>query len=178
MASKYDIFYLVAKKGETKVNEIVETLNQENYNSVFNAIIELEKDGYVKRNGKVLVVNNKRSQELFNLIAYCIKHNMNHNLLLKETMLIFLEQASKKEFFTIKDVNINPRTYNFYTEALFKWGFLLIESRKPLRCKLLKHHFLEKLLKYFKKDVKFYKADSRDYIKEIKKELAKYKKKS
>ncbi len=176
MATKYDIFYLIGKYGEMQVNEIVETLQQTNYNAIFNAVLELEKDGYVTRKDKVHIINNKQSQELFNLIAFCIKHSMNYNLLFKETMLNFLERASKKEFFTIKDTTLNPRTYTFYTDALFRWGFLLIVSRKPSECKLLRHHFIVGLLTYFKKNAAFYKSGKSDFIMKIKKELAKYKK--
>ena len=42
-------------------------------------------------------------------------------------------------------------------EAMEKYGFLLVVSQKPVKCKLLRHHFLESLCKYFGKTIKFYK---------------------
>ncbi len=175
MVTKYDVFYIIAKKGEIRINEIAELLNKQDYKTVHNQVVSLEREGYVKRKGNVKIIVNKKSQDLFNLIAFCIKHSMNYNILFKDKMLKFLEKVSKKEFFTINNTNLNPRTYKFYTDALFKWGFLLIESRKPLRCKLLKHHFIIALLTFFKKNKKFYKAKPKNFIKEIKKELTKYK---
>ncbi len=173
MATKYDVFYIIARKGKIKVNDINELLKKGDYKTTHNQVVELEKEGYVKRNDLVKIIHNKKTQDLFDLIGFCIKHSINHNILFKDTMLDFLEKASKKELFTIKDVELNPRTYKFYISALSKWGFLLVDSQKPLRCKLLKHHFLIALLKFFKKDNKFYKTKQKDLIKNIKRELVK-----
>lgn len=177
MVSNYDIFYVIATKGELKPIDIVKALNKpkSEYQVIFNRILELEKKGYIKRDVNIKIIHNESSLKLFNLISFCIRNGINYNLMLKKTMLEFLEKASKKEFFTIKDIKIHPQTFNFYTVLLSKYGLLLIISKKPLKCKLLRHHFLIDLMKFFKKDIKFYIPKHKTFINEIKKELRKYK---
>jgi len=177
MVSSYDIFYVIATKGELKPIDVVKALNKpkSEYQTFFNKILELEKKGYIKRDVNIKIIHNENSIKLFNLISFCVRNGINYNLMLKNTMLEFLEKASKKEFFTIKDIKIHPQTFNFYTLLLSRYGFLLITSRKPLKCKLLRHHFLIDLMKFFKKEVKFYIPKKKDFINEIKKELKKYK---
>ena len=89
-------------------------------------------------------------------------------------MLLFLEKASKKEFFTNDDIKIHSETFKFYTDALSKYGFLIIISKNPLKCKLLKSNFIIRLLKYFKKDTTFYIQKYRSHVPDIRRELKKY----
>jgi Fic family protein len=56
-----------------------------------------------------------------------------------------------------------------------KYGLLLLISKKPLKYKLLKHHFIFDLMEFFKKEIKFYQPKKKSYIKEIEKELRIYK---
>ncbi|MFH1316940.1 MAG: Fic family protein [Candidatus Woesearchaeota archaeon] len=176
MVSKYDIFYVIATKGEVKINEIVSALNKpkKDYNAIFNHVLELEKDIYVKRNGNVSVVHNKRSEKLFSLISFCIRNGINYNILFKKSMITFLEKSCKHEFFTIKNVKVHPQTFSLYVDALSKYGFLFVISKKPLRCKLLRHHFLMDLFEFFGKKARFYIPKKTDLIGDIKKELKKY----
>jgi len=177
MVSKYDVFYVIVTRGEIRANKIVEALNKpkREYNTIFNHVMELEKDGYIKKDNKIRVIHNEKSKKLFRLIFFCIKNGINYNLMFKKTMLNFLRKASEKEFFTIRDVNIHPQTFNFYTDALDRYGFLLVMSRKPLKSKLLRHHFLADLTDFFGKKLRFYAPKQRTFISEIKKELRKYK---
>lgn len=177
MVSKYDVFYVIATRGEIKPIEIVNSLNKtkKEYRAIFNKIIELEKEKYIKRDKTVKIIHNEKSKKLFNLISFSINNSINYNLMFKNSMLKFIEKASKKEFFTIENIKIHPQTFNFYTTLLSKYGFLLIISRKPLKCKLLRHHFLIDLLRFFNRKVKFYTPKKKSFIEEIKKELRKYK---
>jgi|SRR3989344_2057362 len=176
MVSQYDVFYVIAIKGRVKPIDIVITLQKpkKEYQNIFNNIIELEKIGYVKRDAYIEIVNNERSKKLFQLISFCIRNSINYNLLFKATMLNFIKEASQKEFFTIKDIKIHPKTFQFYTTLLSKYGFLLITSRKPLKCKLLRHHFLIDLLVFFNRKITFYNPKHHSFIRELKKELQKY----
>jgi len=177
MVSEYDVFYVIAAKGELKAVDIVEALNKpkEEYQNIFNNVLKLEKQGYIKRNNTIKVIHNEKSKKLFNLISFCINNSINYNIMFKKTMLDFLQKASKKEFFTIKDVKVHPQTFNFYTSALSKYSLLLIVSKKPLKCKLLRNHFLVDLMKFFGKNPNFYTPKQHTFINEIKKELKKYK---
>ena len=89
-------------------------------------------------------------------------------------MINFIGKASKKEFFTIKDVPVHPQTYKLYSVALSKYGFLFMSSKKPLKCKMLRHHFLIDIMKFFNKTYSFYKPTHHTFITEIKKELKRY----
>ncbi len=177
MVSKYDVFYVIATKGKIKVVDIIKALNkpEREYQNIFNNVLELEKLEYIKRANTIKVVHNENSKKLFSLISFCINNTINYNLMFKKTMLYFLHKASQKEFFTIDDIKVHPQTFNFYVSALAKYGFLLIISKKPLRCKLLRHHFLVDVAGFFGKKLQFYVPKQRTFIKEIKKEIRKYK---
>jgi len=178
MVSKYDVFYIIASKGELKVTDIVGALNKpkEEYQNIFNNVLELEKDGYIKRDNAIKIIHNEKSKKLFRLVSFCIKNRINYNLIFKKTMLEFIQKAAKKEFFTIKDTKVHPQTFKFYISILAKYGFLLIVSRNPLKCKLLRHHFLIDLMSFFGRKLQFYTQKQHTFINEIKKELRKYKK--
>lgn len=177
MVSEYDVFYVIAAKGELKVVDIVEALNKpkEEYQNIFNKVLELEKQNYIKRNHTIKVIHNEISKKLFELISFCINNSINYNIMFKQTMLSFIQKAAKKEFFTIKDIKVHSQTFNFYTSALSRYGLLLIVSKKPLKCKLLRNHFLIDLMKFFDKKLVFYTSKQHTFIDEIKKELRKYK---
>jgi len=177
MVSKYDVFYVIATRGEIKINEIVKALNKpkEDYQAIFNHILELEKEKYIERKKIVRIIHNKKAKRLFGFISFCINNNINYNLIFKKSMLEFIEKASKKEFFTIKNIKIHAQTFNFYVSLLSRYGFLLILSRNPLKCKLLKHHFLIDLEDFFNTKIKFYVSKKKNLISEIEKEIRKYK---
>ena len=177
MVSKYDVFYVIAAKGETRANEVVEALHKpkKDYKTIFNRIMELDYERYIERDNTIKIIHNRKSRKLFGLISFCINNGINYNLMFKKTMREFLQKAAKKEFFTIKDVKVHPQTFKFYVGALSKYGFLLIISRKPLKCKLLRHHFLIDVSEFFGSKLKFYAPRQHTFISEIKKELKKYK---
>jgi fido (protein-threonine AMPylation protein) len=177
MVSKYDVFYVIATKGEIRVVEIVETLNKpkEEYQSIFNHVLLLESEKHVIRKDTIKPIKNKKNVLLYHLIRFCVSNKMNYNLFLKTTMVDFIQKVSQIEFFTIKDVNINPRTFNLYTTALSKYGMLLIISRKPVTCKLLRHSFFIDLLNYYDRKIDFYEPEKNSFQKEIKLEIRKYK---
>ena len=177
MVSKYDLFYVIARKGETTIPEILLSLKKSkgDYQLIFNHVLELEKDKYVKRNKKIKIAHNDKTKKLFQVISFCVANKINYNIFLKKDMSNFLYKVSQKEFFTIKDVKINPRTFQLYTSDLERYGFLLIISKKPFRGKLLRHHFIKNVLEIFGKKVNFYTRQKKDYTDEIKKEYMRYK---
>jgi fido (protein-threonine AMPylation protein) len=177
MVSKYDVFYVIATSGEIRVADIVETLHKpkEEYQSIFNHVLLLESEKLVIRKETIKPIKNKKNILLYHMIRFCVSNKMNYNLLLKSTMVDFIQQASQKEFFTIKDVDINPRTFSLYTTAFSKYGMLLIISRKPVTCKLLRPSFFLDLLDYYDRKADFYKPEKHSFLENIKSELRKYK---
>lgn len=178
MVSKYDIFYVIALKGETKISDIIKDLNKtnEDYKTIFNQIVKLGREKYIERGKTIKVVHNEKSKKLFELITFCINNGINYNLVFSKTMLGFLLNAARKEFFTINDIKIHPQTFRLYVDALSDYGFLFIYSRKPLRCKLLRHHFFIDLTRFFGKKIQFYAPKRHIFINEIRHELKVYKK--
>lgn len=176
MVSEYDIFYIIATKGEIKISDIVDTLNKpkKTYWLVSKLVRVLEKKGLIEKTHLLKILHTEKTSKLFNLISFCINNNINYNLLFKDTMLSFIERASKQEFFTIREVKLHPQTFNNYVQILSRCGFLLILSRKPLKCKLLRHHFLFDLLSFFGKKPAFYKTHLHSFINSVKKELKKF----
>ena len=89
MVSKYDVFYVIAKKGETSISEIVKKLNKdkEDYQNIFNKVFVLEKEKYVVRKKTIQIVNEPKPIQLFNLISFCIHNSINYNILFKQNML-------------------------------------------------------------------------------------------
>lgn len=180
MVSKYDVFYIIASKGGCKIADIAESMGKpgDEYQNIFNKALELEKEGYIERADLVRVLHNRKTKELFELISFCTHNGINYNLFFKDNMLHFIEKAAKKEFFSNKDVKVHPATFKQYAEILDRYGLLLIASRKPFRCKLLRHHFLVKLLSFFGFNPRFYDPKKRDLIKDLRKEISIFNKKS
>ncbi len=173
MVTRYDVFYVIASKGEIKVSEIVDELNKpkEEYQNIYNNVSRLERSGLIEKKEKVKVMHTDKSVQLFNLISFCLGNRINYNLLFKPRMLRFIQKAAGKEFFTRKDFNIHGQTFKLYVDALSSYGFLLILSRKPMKCKVLRHHFLSEVLKHFGLKLTFYKNSEYKFTQDIKKEL-------
>lgn len=176
MVSKYDIFYVIANKGEIRIKDILIELNkpEKDYQNIFNYVLELEKENLIKREKTVKIIHNKESSKLFNLISFCIRNNMNYNILLKKQFFDFIKKAALKEYFTNNDIKIHPQTFKIYTDILEKYGFLIIASKKPLKCKLLRHHFFFDLSEFLKFKLLFYEPKKSDLLPEIIKEVKKY----
>ncbi len=176
MVSKYDVWYLLATKGELKIAEVVKTLQKpRQYANIRKLILQLEREGYVQRNNQVAtLVITEKTKKLHSLLLFCIKNRISYNFLFRKSVIGFISKAVQKEYFTPKDFKIHGQTFSLYTEALFKYGFLLIISRNPLKCRLLRHHFLLELLSFFGKKATFYPHYYYNYIPNIEKELKKY----
>ena len=120
MVTRYDIFYVIASNNGIGVPQILEYLNRskKEYQVIFNHILSLEEEGLIKRDIVITPVQNDKAVLLFRIIDFCISNRINYNILLKRTMLDFIEKVSKIEFFTMKDVDINPRTFTFNITTL------------------------------------------------------------
>lgn len=177
MVSKYDIFYVIAVKGPLRVPDILDEMGRksEDYQIIFNHVLELEKTGLVNRGEAIAIEKNERTVLLYRIIRFCTDNRINYNLLLKQSMVDFIEQASRSEFITIKDVDINPRTFSFYLKALSKCGLLLVISRRPLKCKLLRHGFFNDIFRFHGKELAFYEPKKDSMMEQIKRELKRYK---
>ena len=118
----------------------------------------------------------EKSKLLYDLILYCIKNGINYNLFLDKNFTQFISWALQKEEINSKSIKLNPRTAKKYIDTLDKYNLILIISEKPLRAKVFYNVFLNNLLVYFGYSHPVITESSKNYIKEIKKELELYKK--
>ncbi len=177
MVSEYDILYLLGSKGEMRFGEIAKALNRErDYSNIYKRVVQLEKDGHVKRNGTVKIQLNDRTKKLYKLILFCINNRLSYNFLFKKTVVNFIKKAAAREYFTIKDLKIHPQTFNLYITTLAKYGLLLTISKRPLTCKLLRHSFIKEMLQFFGEPAEFYIPRYTSLMPKISTEMKKFQK--
>lgn len=178
MATKYDIFELIYKnRAPMKPIEIVRQLDkgEEDYSIIHKLLRELMEEKILLKVKDGFEINiNKKTELLYSLVQYCLKNNIDYNLLLDKNLAEFVSQALQKEEITSQDINLNSRTLERYIKKLNRSGLLLIISKKPLRVKLFYNILLNNLLIYFGYKHKVLTESSINYIPEIKKELSKY----
>ncbi len=176
MVSKYDVWYLLATRGEMTIAEIVKALQRPpQYANIRKLLVQLQQEGYAqKKNQAFTVVVSEKTKKLHSLLLFCVKNRISYNFLFRKPILGFISKAVQKEYFIREDFKIHGQTFNLYTEALCKYGFLLIISKNPLKCRLLRHHFILELLSFFGKRATFYDRHYYNYLPNIEKELKKY----
>ena len=172
MVSKYDVFYYIATNDNIRIGEIAKGLHRQvDYANIRKKVLELADEGYIKANKTVRAIPSEKTKKLYRLITFCVKNSLSYNFLLQKTIVDFTKKAAKKEFFSNNDIRINHQTFSSYVAVLERYGFVLVVSRKPFVCKLLKHHFLIDLVDFFGKNVTFYKTKQIQLTPKIKKEL-------
>jgi fido (protein-threonine AMPylation protein) len=174
MVTKYDVFEVVYKnRTQLKPIEIVRKLNknEREYHIIHKYLRELVKYKLLNKGKYGFQAEiSEKSEELYKLILYCIKNNINYNDLLDWKFAKFMSIALNKEEIDSKKCRLNPRTIKKYIETLDKYGLILVISEKPLRARIFYNALLNNLLVYFGfKQLKV--QDSKNYISEIKKEL-------
>jgi len=180
MATKYDVFELIYKnRAPMKPIEIVKQLNkgEEEYHTIHKLLRNLVVDKILIKIKSGFEVNiTKKTELLYSIIQYCLRNNIDYNLLLDKNLADFISLALQKEELISKEVKINPRTLEKYIKRLNRSGLLLIISKKPLRVKIFYNILLNNLLIYFGYKHKVITESLINYIPEIKKELSRYKK--
>jgi len=152
MATKYDVFeFMYKSRAPMKPIDVVRHLNKGgDYHTTHKLLRNLVEDKILIKIKKGFEINaTKKTELLYSLIQYCLKNNIDYNLLLDKNLAEFISLALQKEELTSKDININPRTLDKYVQRLSRSGLLLIISKKPLRAKLFYNILLNNLLVYF-----------------------------
>ena len=174
MATKYDIFEFMHDKGNIKVGDILKAFkkSKKDYNSVYKILQKLEKEKIISKTSKGFqTVISSKNELLYKLISFCIANGINYNNILDKGIVDFIKEALQKRRFSIEDFKLNPRTFKNYLCLLYKNGFLIVFSWKPLVATLPYNSFLGNSLKYFGHDVFSARRREDEYLEDIEKEL-------
>ncbi|MBD3204211.1 hypothetical protein GF327_07995 [Candidatus Woesearchaeota archaeon] len=178
MVTRYDVFELMYSKGTLmKPKEVARAFRSadKEYHAIYMILVDLQKRGLVSKTEHGFRVKRNEKNDLLNqMIMYCISNSVNYNDLLDENIAEFIARALSLVEFTIKDFDLNSRTYSKYVHTLAKHGFLVILSQKPLRGFVPFNHFLKDVAEYFGFDVKKRRVSDDEYFDEIKRELEKF----
>jgi len=137
-----------------------------------------EEDNLVKHIKNTYTVNNtEKSKELFSLVYFCFKNNLDYNIIISENVSKYVYSGYKNE--CLDNSLFNNRTIKKYNICLSKAGIIYIESKKPLKTRLIPSSFTDLLIKYFlnKKTTIKFNYKSIDVDNKIEKEFSKFKRK-
>src|SRR3989344_7013570 len=174
MVTKYDILEFMYNKGEIKVHDILKAFNKSksDYHSVYKILQKLENETLINKTAKGFqIILSPKNELLYKLIRFCIANGINHNILLDKNIVNFIKKALQKRKISIEDYKLNPRTFKNYIDALYKNGFLIVVSWKPLIAALPYNSFLGNLLKYFGHKALDVKGKEDEYLEEIERDL-------
>ena len=177
MVTKYDIFEIVYKEEDLKANEILEKIKspEKSYKNIYRILTELEKEKLlIKELDQYSIKKSEKSKLLYEIIYYCLRNNVNYNLLLDKNLINFVYLGLKKGELNQKFSKINPRTFTKYLQILNKYGLALITSKKPLTGIIFYNTLINNLLVYFDLSHLDIKKINLDYLNEIDRELKLY----
>ncbi|MFH1637628.1 MAG: Fic family protein [Candidatus Woesearchaeota archaeon] len=180
MVKKYDLFEILYSKGTPlTVKTILKLLNKgsKDYHSAYRSLERLQKEKLITKSKQGFqCIRSRKNYLLYSLIHYCISNNLNYHKILDKKITYFISKALPKEKFSIKDFNIDNKTYSKYIEIISRSGLLIILSRKPLVATIPYNSFLRDLLAYFGHKSHIIKGRREEYLEEIKRELKLFKK--
>ncbi|MFH0905839.1 MAG: helix-turn-helix domain-containing protein, partial [archaeon] len=83
MVTKLDVFLVIGLNSKINIKDIQTKLSISNYQSIHNLIKQLIKEDlvYVENKLYFLNYNNNKSKELFSLVYFCFKNNLDYNFI-------------------------------------------------------------------------------------------------
>ena len=180
MVTKYDIFeFAYTNRHPLKPIEVVKKFkkNESEYDNIYRMLKELvREDLLTKTNYGFQAKKSDKTNLLYQVIFHCLRNGINYNSLLNPGLAKFLSKALQKKEVTSKDINLHSLTLRKYVDILYKNGLLLIISEKPLKIKVFYNVLLNNLLVYFGYKHKVLTEDTTSYLRDIEKELIKFRK--
>jgi len=180
MVTKYDIFETVYKyQHPIKPIEVLRILNktEREYDNILRLFTELVNDDLlIKTPYGFQVKKTDKAKILYDIIYHCLSNDLNYNSLIDLSLMRFVSLALNQREITSKDAGLNPKTLKKYIDILNENSLILIISEKPLRAKVFYNILLNNLLVYFGYTHEVITEDSADYLEEISRELALFKK--
>src|SRR3989344_1184225 len=180
MVPKYDIFeFAYTNRHPLKPIEVAKKFrkNESEYDNIHRMLEELVQEGLLtKTNYGFQAKKSDKANLLYQIIFHCLRNGINYNNLLNAGLAKFLNRALQIKEVTSKDVNLHSLTLRKYVDILYKNGLLLIISEKPLKVKVFYNVLLNNLLVYFGYKHRVITEDTTSYLKDIEKELIKFRK--
>jgi len=180
MATKYEIFEAIyTYQHPIRPIEVLKILkkNEREYDNVLRLINELVSENLlVKTPYGFQIKKIERAKILYEIIYHCLSNGLNYNSLIDSNLMGFVSLALKQREITSKEGNLNPKTLKKYIDILNENNLILIISGKPLRAKVFYNILLNNLLVYFGYKHEVITEDSSDYLEEIVRELALFRK--
>lgn len=178
MVKKYDIFeYMYKKGGPIRPQELVTAFRKSrtDYHGIYNMLLDLKKLKIINKNKHGFqIVRNQKNDLLYQMIKFCLKNDINYNELLEKKISEFISKAFLKKKITVKNFDIDPRTFSKYVDILKRSGFLILLSKKPITAIIPYNSFLGDMVAYFGQKVSVAKLKPDEYLYEIKRELKRF----
>jgi fido (protein-threonine AMPylation protein) len=183
MVTKYDLLYSVYSNEGLAANELVKKLGkkQEKFPVFYKHLRELEDEKYLTlKDKKYFLKKEKKTIDLLHLIDFCVRNKIDYNQLFLPKTIEFIKEGLENNEITGK--TIDNKTRARIVTLLEKQGFIIVDSKRPFKARIVYSDFLEKLTKYFVKEIKINGKRLHEYIDEkkldsnIEKEFSKYKK--
>jgi len=148
MPTKLDVFLAIAIAGNLTIKEIIQKTPSIKYLSAYKYIKQLKEEGFIINQKNIYLANTTtKSKELFSLIYFCFKNGLDYNVLINENIAKYLLSGYEQEYIAIKQ--FNNKTIKKFNSPLSKAGFIFIESKKPLKVRLIPSSFTDLLVKHF-----------------------------
>ena len=180
MTTKYDLFEIVYKnKHSLRPIEILKLLNKDEkeYDNILRILTELANECLLIKNDYGFQASSTdKAKILYNIVYHCLSNDLNYNDLLDKNLMEFISQALQMKEISSANINLNPRTLKKYLEILSENGLILIISDKPLRAKVFYNILLNNILVYFGYKHKVVTEDTTNYLPDIERELARFRK--
>ena len=179
MVTKYDVFEYMHKKGSPlKPREVASVFKKSNinYHGIYNVLLDLKRLKLIAKNDYGFQsLHSEKNELLYQMIQFCLQNDINYNELLDKNIAAFISKSFLKKRVTVKDFELDIRTFSKYVSILEKNGFLIVLSKKPLIAAIPCNSFLRDLASYFGEKVLAAKPKSDEYLDEINRELARFK---
>ncbi len=183
MVSKYDLLYSVFLNEGLTATQLVRKIGKtpHDYDTVLKHLLQLREEKLVEtKKNQYYLSQKEETKKLLRIIDYCFRNKINYNELFLDKTIDFIKAGLETRDFS--ELGLNNRTRARISLFLSKHGFMLIESKKPFKAKMVYSDFLKKVVEIFngKVEVKcgkiYEQADKKEIDSQIEKEFSKYKK--
>ncbi|MFH1391698.1 MAG: Fic family protein [Candidatus Diapherotrites archaeon] len=183
MVSKYDLLYSVFLNEGLTAAQLVRKIGKTpyDYDTVLKHLLQLREEKLVEtKKNKYYLSQKEETKKLLRIIDYCFRNKINYNELFLDKTIEFIKFGLENKDFS--ELGLNNRTRARISLFLSKHGFIIIESKKPFKVKMVYSDFLKKTVEIFKGEIKvkcdkiYEQMDGEEIDSQIEKEFSKYKK--